>query len=275
MHDVAGSAPGSEELVVLERRDDGVAVVTLNRPKRNALSTAVLHRLQEVVDDLVGELPGAVVLWGGARQFSVGADIKELSQPGMPAPVAGALHDVTGALAALPCVTIAAITGVALGGGLELALACDLRVASADARLGQPEILLGIIPGGGGTQRLARLIGTARAKDMVLTGRQVDAPEALRLGLVDRVVADAGRGASAGALALDLALELAAPLARGPRRAQALAKQAIDQGMALSLADGLRNEMLLFCSVFETDDAKVGLDSFLELGPGRAQFTGR
>ncbi len=275
MADVAGNEPGSDELVTLERRNDGVAVVTLNRPKRNALSTAVLHRLQEVVDDLAGDPPGAVVLWGGPRQLSVGADIKELSQPGMAAQVAGALHDVTSALAALPCVTIAAVTGIALGGGLELALACDLRVVSADARLGQPEILLGIIPGGGATQRLPRLIGAARAKDLVLTGRQVDAAEALRMGLVDRVVAGGGAGVGAGPAALDLALEMATALARGPRRAQALAKQAIDEGMALALADGLHNELLLFCSVFDTDDAKVGLDSFLEHGAGRAQFTGR
>jgi enoyl-CoA hydratase len=162
---------------------------------------------------------------------------------------------------------IAAIAGVALGGGCELALACDLRIASDRAKLGQPEILLGIIPGGGGTQRLARLVGPARAKQMVFTGRQVGADEALRIGLVDEVVpADT---------VLDRALEQACELARGAVCAQGLAKRAIDEGLAGTLGDGLDLEQELFAASFATEDAGIGVASFLENGPGKATFTGR
>src|SRR5439155_19066929 len=170
-------------------------------------------------------------------------------------------------LAAIPRVVIAAVGGYALGGGCELALACDLRVAAENARLGQPEILLGIIPGGGGTQRLARLVGVSRAKALILTGRQVGAEEALRIGLVDRVV-------PADKL-LDESMALARSLARGPLQAHALAKRAIDDGLDLPLAAGLDLERDLFVEVFRTDDAAIGVRSFLDHGPGKAEFTGR
>ena len=177
------------------------------------------------------------------------------------------MHGVAGTLASLPPVTIAALSGFALGGGLELALACDLRVASSRIRLGQPEILLGIIPGGGATQRLPRLVGPSRAKDLVLTGRQIDADEALHMGLVDRVVpADA---------VLEESLLLATALAAGPLVAQTMAKRAIDEGMEGSLQDGLSRELSLFSSVFDTDDARAGVASFLQHGPGQAHFSGR
>ena len=255
------------EVVLLERRDDGVAVVTLNRPKSNALSLFVLERLGAVLDELSASPPGALVLWGGPRIFCAGADIEELSRPGVPAKLAGELHGVTHTLATFPFATIAAVSGFALGGGLELALACDLRVASSRSRLGQPEIRLGIIPGGGATQRLPRLVGPSRAKDLVLTGRQVDAEEALRMGLVDRVVpADA---------VLEKSVLLAAELAAGPLVAQAMAKRAIDEGLENPLAEGLRDELALFSSVFETKDAATGVASFLQDGPGRARFSGR
>src|SRR5439155_13391073 len=153
--------------------------------------------------------------------------------------------------------------GYALGGGCELALACDLRVASAMATFGQPEVLLGIIPGGGATQRLPRLVGASRAKEMILTGRQVPAGEAHRMGLVD-VLAPPGR-------VLDVALELAAGLARGPLRAHALAKRAIDRGLDLSLEEGLALEQELFAEVFATDEARTGVRSFLDHGPGQAR----
>ena len=162
---------------------------------------------------------------------------------------------------------IAAVSGPALGGGCELALACDLRIAGDNARFGQPEILLGIIPGGGGTQRLARLVGPARAKDLVLSGRQVRADEALAIGLVDEVV-------PADEL-LDRARARAAELAKGALAAQALAKRAIDEGLDLTLAEGLALEQDLFEEVFATDDAGIGVPSFLENGPGKATFTGR
>jgi enoyl-CoA hydratase/carnithine racemase len=258
---------GSKSDVVVEHRDGGVVIVRLDRPKLNALSTGMLDELRSVIATLADDPPGAVVLWGGERIFAAGADVAQFSDPGAPALVAAGFHAVTGAIAALASVTIAAINGYALGGGLELALACDLRVVADDARLGQPEILLGIIPGGGATQRLPRLVGPARAKDMILTGRQVKADEALRIGLVDRVVP--------ATEVLDAALGLASDLARGARVAQALAKRAVDAALEMSLAGGLEHETAAFVSVFATEDARHGIGSFLEHGPGRARFSGR
>ena len=158
------------------------------------------------------------------------------------------------------------LCGYALGGGCELALACDYRVAGERAVFGQPEILLGTIPGGGGTQRLARAVGASRAKEMSITGRQVKSEEALRIGLADEVVANE--------LLHDRALDLAAEVARGPVLSQAFAKQAIDRGLSASLADGLQIERDLFVESFRTNDSQVGVQSFLEHGPGKAEFTG-
>jgi enoyl-CoA hydratase len=170
--------------VNVERRDDGVALVTLDRPKMNAMSRELLGELRDVAQSLIDDPPGAVVVWGGERIFAAGAEISEFGGPSEAREIGGLFRDALGAVAAIPRFTIAAITGYALGGGCELALACDWRVCADDARLGQPEILLGIIPGGGGTQRLPRLIGPARAKEIMITGRQVAAEEALRIGLV-------------------------------------------------------------------------------------------
>jgi enoyl-CoA hydratase/carnithine racemase len=268
---MVGSRPASHGtdagVVTVERRSDGVALVTLDRPKMNALSVAFLGRLRDVALELTADPPGAVVLWGGARIFAAGADVSEFPEPDAAARIAEAFHGATGALAALPRVTIAAITGYALGGGLELALACDLRVVSVDARLGQPEVLLGIIPGGGATQRLPRLVGVSRAKDLIYTGRQVSADEALRIGLADRVVA---RDA-----VLDEALSLAAGFASGPLEALAAAKRVIDGGGDEPLARALELEVEAFVSVSRTEDAAAGVTSFLEHGPGRARFVGR
>ncbi len=251
---MVGSPPASHDsdvgVVALERRPDGVAIVTLERPKMNALSVAFLGRLREVVAGLAADPPGAVVLWGGPRIFAAGADVAEFPEPGAPARIAAAFHEATGALAELRCVTIAAITGYALGGGLELALACDLRVVAEDARLGQPEILLGIVPGGGATQRLPRLVGVSRAKDLIYTGRQVRADEALRIGLADRV-APRDR-------VLDEALALAAGLAAGPLLALAAAKRVIDDGLEERLDDALALERSAFVSCAETEDAAPG-----------------
>jgi len=161
---------------------------------------------------------------------------------------------------------IASISGFALGGGCELALACDFRIGSTKAKLGQPEILLGIIPGGGGTQRLARLVGPAVAKDLIFSGRQVGAEEALHLGLLDRIVEPEDLEAAS--------LAWAAELAAGPSEALALAKAAIDRGLEGTLAAGLDLEQDLFVEVFRTDDAGIGIASFLEHGPGKATFPG-
>jgi len=263
----ADRSVGSEsEFVAVERRDDGVTLVRLDRPKLNTLSTAMLAQVRAVFSGLAQEPPGAVVLWGGPRVFAAGADVIEFSDPGAPALVAAGFQAATEAISALGSVTIAAITGYALGGGLELALACDLRVVADDARMGQPEILLGIIPGGGATQRLPRLVGPARAKDIILTGRQVTADEALRIGLADRVVPAAD--------VLDESLRLGSELARGARVAQMLAKRLIDSASQTTLGQGIDHESRSFVSVFDTDDARHGIDSFLEHGPGRARFTG-
>jgi enoyl-CoA hydratase len=261
-------SPAAEAGVVsLDRRSDGVALVTLERPKMNALSVAFLGRLHDVVSELALDPPGAVVLWGGPRIFAAGADVGEFREPDAATRIAAAFHAVTRALGALPRVTIAAVTGYALGGGLELALACDLRVVAAEARLGQPEILLGIVPGGGATQRLPRLVGVSRAKDLIFTGRQVSADEALRIGLADRVVARQD--------VLDEALALAAGFAAGPLEALAAAKRVIDEGIDEPLAAALELEVDAFVAVSHTEDAGLGVTSFLEHGPGRARFVGR
>lgn len=254
-------------LVHVERRADGVAVVRLENGKVNALSTALLRQLEDAARSLTDDPPGAVVVTGGDRVFAAGADISEFGGPEEAERIGGLFLRALNAVADIPRATIAAVSGVALGGGCELALACDFRIASTRAKFGQPEILLGIIPGGGGTQRLPRLIGPARAKDLIFSGRTVDADEALRIGLADEIV-------EPDAL-FDRAIERAAALARGPLVAHALAKRAIDRGLDVTLSGGLDLEQLLFVEVFGTDDARAGVQSFLEHGPGKAEFRGR
>jgi len=265
----------ADTFVTVERGDDGVAVVRLDRPKANALSGALLEQLAEVAHGLAADPPGAVVFWGGEKIFAAGADIAEftvdeggeaLVDPSEALAISERFRAALDAVAAVPRLTIAAVSRYALGGGCELALACDLRVCGESARFGQPEILLGIIPGGGGTQRLARLVGPARAKDMILTGRQVGSEEALSIGLVDRVVSDED--------VFSAARELAAEVARGPVLAQAAAKHAIDEGLGGPLSAGLTLESEQFAQVFASADAAAGVRSFLTEGPGKATFTG-
>ena len=257
----------TEPLVAVERGDDGVALVRLQNGKVNSLSSDLLRQLRAAAEDLTANPPGAVVVTGSERIFAAGADISEFGGPEEGREIGTLFLEALSAVAAIPRMVIAAVSGPALGGGCELALACDLRIAGDTARFGQPEILLGIIPGGGGTQRLARLVGPAKAKDLVLSGRAVRADEALRIGLVDEVVP--------AAELLDHVRARAAELAQGAVAAQALAKRAIDDGLDLSLADGLALEQDLFEEVFTTDDAAIGVASFLEHGPGKATFTGR
>lgn len=257
----------AQALVTVERRDDGVALIRLQHGKVNSLSAEVLRQLAGVVDALVEDLPGAVVVWGGEKIFAAGAEISEFAGPAEARELGGLFLTALTGLADLPRATIAAVSGYALGGGCELSLACDFRVASTRARFGQPEVLLGIIPGGGGTQRLARLVGPAKAKDLIFSGRQVGADEALAIGLVDRVVE--------GDQVLDAALSWAAELAGGAVVAQGLAKRAVDRGLDITLDGGLDLEQQLFAEVFATDDAQIGVRSFLEHGPGKARFTGR
>jgi enoyl-CoA hydratase/carnithine racemase len=259
--------PADTPLVHTERRADGVAVVRLDHPKVNALSSELLRQLEAAALALTDDPPGAVVVTGGDRLFAAGADISEFGGPDDARTIGGGFVRALNAVAAIPRCVIAAVSGFALGGGCELALACDLRIASERARFGQPEVLLGIIPGGGGTQRLARLVGPSLAKELILTGRQVGADEALRIGLVNEVVAPDELH--------DRAFALAAELAAGAVVAQSLAKRAIDQGLETTLADGLAVEQDLFAQSFATEDARIGVASFLENGPGKATFVGR
>jgi len=254
-------------LVRVERRGDGVAVVMLDNPKVNALSTALLGQLEAAATDLTVDPPGAVVITGGERLFAAGADISEFGGPDEARLVGGAFVRALDAVAAIPRCVIAAVSGFALGGGCELALACDLRIAAERAKFGQPEILLGVIPGGAGTQRLARLVGSSRAKELILTGRQVGADEALRIGLVNEVVPNESLHERAFALATELAA--------GAVVAQGLAKRAIDEGLDGPLPAGIELEQQLFADVFATEDAGIGVASFLEHGPGKASFVGR
>jgi enoyl-CoA hydratase/carnithine racemase len=247
-----------------------VAVIRLDRPPMNALDSGVQAGLAaaaaQVSDDPEVR---AVVIWGGEQVFAAGADVKEMAALSYADMAARSrrLQDSFTAVARIGKPVVAAITGYALGGGLELALCADFRVAGEGARLGQPEILLGIIPGAGGTQRLPRLVGPARAKDIVFTGRFVGAAEALAIGLADQVVPDDG--------VLAAAVALAARFAAGPAVALRAAKQAIDEGLDADLATGLEIERLHFAGLFATEDARAGMRSFVDNGPGKARFAGR
>jgi enoyl-CoA hydratase/carnithine racemase len=251
--------------------EDGIATIRLDRPKMNALNAQMQRELIDAARQVTqDEAVGAVVLYGGERVFAAGADIKEMapmSYAEMSAGHSRLLQDFAKALAAIPKPVIAAITGYALGGGLEVALTADFRVAGEGAKVGQPEIQLGIIPGAGGTQRLARLVGPSRAKDLIFSGRHVAADEALAIGLVDRVVADDAVYAAAK--------EWAAVFVGGPAIALRAAKQAIDRGLEADLDTGLEIERTQFAALFATEDQASGMKSFLEEGPGKATFTGR
>jgi enoyl-CoA hydratase/carnithine racemase len=247
---------------------DQIATIRLDRPKMNALNAQVQREIAEAAA-LADADPRAhaVIVYGGERVFAAGADIKEMA--GMPyaemAAHSRTLQDCFTAVARIGKPVIAAITGYALGGGCELALCADFRVAGESAKLGQPEIQLGIIPGAGGTQRLPRLIGPARAKDLIFSGRHVPAAEALSIGLVDRVVPDSD--------VYEAARQWAATFAGGPTVALRAAKQAVDQGLEVDLDTGLEIERLQFSGLFATDDAKIGMTAFA--AKSTPEFTGR
>jgi enoyl-CoA hydratase/carnithine racemase len=257
------------EFVQLEV-SDGVGVILVNRPPVNALSQQLVLELSEVANQAaLDEQVRAVVLWGGEKIFSAGADIKELaaSSPAGIFHYSKVLQDVFNAIAELPKVTIAAVNGHALGGGCELALTCDFRFAGEGLQIGQSEILLGIIPGAGGTQRLPRLVGRNKAKELIFTGRSVGAEEALRIGLVDQVhPPDRLR---------DEAVKEAGRYAKGPYVALKAAKLAIDRGLDAGIESGLAIERASFATLFATEDAKIGFQSFLEKRVGTAEFVGR
>ena len=255
------------EVVRLEV-EDGVGTIRLDRPPMNAINEDVTRDLSEAAleagrrDDV-----GAVVLYGGEKVFAAGADVKMMAgmDHNQVRPMIQGLQEVFNVVEDIPKVTIAAVTGYALGGGCELAMCADLRYSARDATLGQPEILLGIIPGAGGTQRLPRLVGPARAKDIIFSGRQVKAEDALAIGLVDKLCDDPYVDA----------VKAAKRYASGPRVALRAAKVSINWGSRTDLRTGLAIERESFSDLFATEDQKEGMRSFVEEGPGKAKFKGR
>ncbi|MEV1026169.1 enoyl-CoA hydratase-related protein [Streptomyces sp. NPDC050264] len=246
---------------------DGVGTIRLDRPPMNALDVATQDRVKELAAEATARTDvRAVVVRGSEKVFAAGADIKEMQAMDHAAMVvrARALQDSFSAVARIPKPVVAAVTGYALGGGCELALCADFRIAADNAKLGQPEILLGLIPGAGGTQRLARLVGPSKAKDLIFTGRQVKADEALAIGLVDRIVPAGEVFAAAHAWA--------AKLAQGPAIALRAAKESIDAGLETDLETGLAIERGWFAGLFATEDRETGMRSFVEEGPGKAKF---
>lgn len=246
-----------------------VGTIRMDRPPMNAISDQVWREIGECAQEAADHADvGAVVVWGGPKVFAAGADIKQFPEIDYQAmKVTGSvLQRSMDVLARLPMVTIAVVNGYALGGGCEVALACDFRFAADNAKLGQPEVLLGLTPGAGGTQRLPRLVGLSRAKELLFSGRMVDMVEAERIGLVDEVhPADD---------VYDKAVEAATRYAAGPF-ALRLIKQAVEEGTELPIDQGLRLEQSLFAEAFGTDDGRNGIASFLANGPGKAEFTGR
>jgi enoyl-CoA hydratase/carnithine racemase len=251
--------------------DGGIATIRLDRPKAlNALNISMQEDIRAASLEIAERKDvAAVIVYGGERAFAAGADVKEMETMSYTDMVdrSADLQAAFTALAAVPKPTVAAISGYALGGGCELALCCDFRVAGEGARFGQPEILLGIIPGAGGTQRLARLVGPSRAKDLIFSGRQIKAPEALTWGLVDEVVADDD--------VYEAARRRVARYVGGPSYALRAAKEAVDRGLEVDLATGLEVERMLFSGLFATADRSIGMKSFREDGPGKAVFEGR
>jgi enoyl-CoA hydratase/carnithine racemase len=247
----------------------GIATLRIDRPKMNALNKQVQEEIRAAAAEATDrDDVKSVVVYGGERVFAAGADIKEMSEMSYKDMVkrSGGLQSAFTAVARIPKPVVAAVTGYALGGGCELALCADLRIAADNATFGQPEILLGIIPGAGGSQRLTRLVGPSKAKDMIFTGRFVKADEALAIGLVDRVVpADEVYAA---------ALEWAGQFTAAATLALRAAKETVDRGLEVDLETGLAIERQQFAALFATQDRSIGMTSFMEDGPGKAGFTG-
>jgi enoyl-CoA hydratase/carnithine racemase len=260
------------EFVSLEVAD-GVGTIRLDRPKMNAISFQVQAELRAAAAEATDrDEVRAVVLYGGEKVFAAGNDVKEMADLSYAEMVklSASVQSAVTAVARIPKPVVAAITGYALGGGCELALAADVRFAAEDARLGQPEVLLGIIPGAGGTQRLSRLVGPSRAKELIFTGRFVKADEALAMGLLDRVVAN-----DSDHSVYDEAVAWARQFSTGAALALRAAKEAVDRGLETDLETGLEIERAAFAALFATEDRATGMRSFVEQGPGKATFAGR
>ena len=249
---------------------EGVGTIRLHRPPMNVLNRQMQREFAQAAREADEDAAvRAVIVYGGPKVFAAGADVKEMADWSSRDAAAALpeMHADFDAVAGIGKPTIAAIAGYALGGGLELALCCDLRVAGDNAKVGLPEILLGIIPGAGGTQRLTRLVGPAREKALFLTGRFLGAQEAAGFGIIDRVVTPDE--------VYTEALRLAGRLAKGAPVAQAAAKRAIEAAVDLDLAAGLAVEREAFGALFATEDQKIGMASFIENGPGKAEFVGK
>ncbi len=248
---------------------DGIGTIRLDRPKMNALNEQVQEEIRAAAAEAAQrDEVKAVIVYGGERVFAAGADIKEMAEMSYTDMVkrSGGLQSSLTAVAKIPKPVVAAITGYALGGGCELALCADVRIAADNAVLGQPEVLLGIIPGAGGTQRLTRLVGPSKAKDIIFTGRFVKAEEALAIGLVDKVVPAEG--------VYDAAREWAGQFTGAASYAIRAAKESIDRGLEVDLETGLEIERQQFAALFATEDRTIGMTSFVDNGPGKAQFKG-
>jgi enoyl-CoA hydratase/carnithine racemase len=250
--------------------EDGVGTIRLDRPKMNALNAQMQEEIRAAAAEATDrDDVRAVVVYGGEKVFAAGADIKEMNDMSYTDMVkrSGALTSAFTSVTKIPKPVVAAVTGYALGGGCELSMCADIRIAAEDATFGQPEILLGIIPGAGGTQRLSRLVGPAKAKDIIFSGRFVKADEALAIGLVDRVVPSGS--------VYDEALAWARQFTGAAAYALRAAKESIDRGLEVDLQTGLEIERQQFAALFATEDRTIGMQSFVEKGPGKAEFMGR
>lgn len=262
--------PYDYELIVVEV-SDAVATMTLNRPPMNPMSPQLFLEIGQCARELsLDQEVRAVVITGGEKVFSAGADITELIKNG-PIEVAQSVGIVQASFSAvedIPKPTIAAINGFAVGGGCELSICCDFRYAHEGAMIGQPEMLLGVIPGAGGCNRLPRLVGPAWAKEIIYSGRIYTAQQCLDMGLIQRIV-------SGDDSVIEVARRTAARYAKGPAVALAMAKRVINKGMECSIEEGLIIEAQGIALCFASEDQKIGMRSFLEEGPGKAKFIGR
>lgn len=249
--------------------EDRIATVVVDRPPVNALNRQVEDEIEEVFQELGArnDVGAVIITGGGTKAFIAGADIQMLSEkaPEDAFDMSTATQRVLSKIESFDRVVIAAINGMALGGGCEVAMACDMRVIDESALMGLPEVTLGLFPGAGGTQRLRRLVGVGKAKELILTGDPVDANEAKGIGLAERIAPKGEAVAEARALAKRV-------LIRGPI-AVANAKKAINEGLELTLEEGLRREAELFSALFKTEDMKEGVTAFLE--KRKPKFTGR
>jgi len=250
---------------------DGVATMTLNRPPLNPIDAEVALQIGLCADELaMDDNVRAVVITGGEKHFAAGADIKMMVEmsPVIVSKYVGRLQESFTKVENIPKPVIAAVNGFALGGGCEMIICADWRFAHEDAKIGQPEILLGIIPGAGGTQRLPRLIGPAKAKEMIYSGRIYSAQDCFEMGLVQKVV-------SGEESVIEYAQKVASKYAAGPAVALAMAKRAVNKGMECSIEEGLIIEAHGITLCFASEDQKIGMRTFLTEGPGKAKFTGK